>query len=100
MDNETYKLEVLKHMQRQTELLELLVDKKYKPVKPKVINLMTLLEQLEPHKGKYAPSMIEEFTDYWSECERWKRELLRDRLMLLIYLLKVSGHKGKSQSLL
>jgi len=73
MDNEAYKLKVLELMQRQVELLEQLVNKK-KVSKPKVDNSMTLLEQLEPHKGKYAPSMIEEFTDYWSECERWKRE--------------------------
>lgn len=73
MDNEAYKLKVLELMQRQVELLEQLVNKK-KVSKPKPQNTMTLLEQLEPHKGKYAPSMIEEFTDYWSECERWKRE--------------------------
>lgn len=60
-------------MQRQVELLEQLVNKK-KVKKVKVENTMTLLEQLEPHRGKYAPSLIEEFTDYWSECERWKRE--------------------------
>lgn len=39
----------------------------------------TLLEQIEPYKSKYAPSLIEKFILYWSETnaagkERWQLE--------------------------
>lgn len=40
---------------------------------------MTLQEQIEPFRGQYPPSMIEEFLDYWEEKnakgkERWQLE--------------------------
>lgn len=73
MDNEVYKMKVLELMETQVSLLRELLAKKEKPKREKKV-LPELSEQIKPFINSYAPAMLTEFIDYWSECERWKRE--------------------------
>lgn len=57
----------LDRIEQKLDILLQRTEPKKKPRQTKIKDTRTLEEQIEPLRGQYAPSMIEDFILYWSE---------------------------------
>jgi len=76
MDNQQFT--ILEQRLIRIESLLLAIQPKRVLRQTKLVDERSLDEQVEPFKNKYPPSMINKFLLYWTEKDRWKKEIVFD----------------------